>query len=198
MALLHDIGKLVLLRAYERYAAICESGGTPEERLALERAELGLDHAMTGGVLARRLGLADRTARAIENHHDEGGTNGDAAIVRLADMLAHYVTGGRVRGTALSAAARAVELSPEQLRAALDELPGGGRASCSSSLPSPLSSRETQMVQKLAEGKLYKQIAVDFGVTVSTVRTHLYNSYRKLGVADRAQAVLLATSRGWI
>jgi DNA-binding NarL/FixJ family response regulator len=54
------------------------------------------------------------------------------------------------------------------------------------------------MVQKLAEGKVYKEIAGDFGLQVSTVRTHLYNTYRKLGVADRAQAVLLATSRGWL
>jgi DNA-binding NarL/FixJ family response regulator len=30
------------------------------------------------------------------------------------------------------------------------------------------------------------------------VRTHLYNTYKKLGVADRAQAVLLATSNGWL
>jgi DNA-binding NarL/FixJ family response regulator len=54
------------------------------------------------------------------------------------------------------------------------------------------------MVQKLADGKLYKQIAADFGLQVSTVRTHLYNTYRKLGVADRAQTVLLATENGWL
>jgi DNA-binding NarL/FixJ family response regulator len=54
------------------------------------------------------------------------------------------------------------------------------------------------MVRKLADGKVYKQIAHDFDLQVSTVRTHLYNTYKKLGVADRAQAVLLATSNGWL
>jgi DNA-binding NarL/FixJ family response regulator len=30
------------------------------------------------------------------------------------------------------------------------------------------------------------------------VRTHLHNVYGKLGAMDRAQAVLMATDRGWI
>jgi DNA-binding NarL/FixJ family response regulator len=65
-------------------------------------------------------------------------------------------------------------------------------------MPSPLTPRETEMVRKLADGKVYKQIAGDFDLQVSTVRTHLYNTYKKLGVADRAQAVLLATGNGWL
>jgi DNA-binding NarL/FixJ family response regulator len=54
------------------------------------------------------------------------------------------------------------------------------------------------MVQQLAAGKVYKQIAADLDLQVSTVRTHLNNTYRKLGVVDRAQAVLLATRNGWL
>jgi DNA-binding NarL/FixJ family response regulator len=30
------------------------------------------------------------------------------------------------------------------------------------------------------------------------VRTHLHNISRKLGAVDRAQAVLIATERGWL
>ena len=80
----------------------------------------------------------------------------------------------------------------------LDELPGGAPAELRSATPSPLTPRETEMVRKLADGKVYKQIAIDLDLRVSTVRTHLYNTYKKLGVADRAQAVLLATSNGWL
>lgn len=195
-ALLHDIGKLVLLRAHQRYERSWDTRATPADRLALERVELGLDHAMAGGVLARRLGLAGSLARTIEHHHNEDAHD-DAAIIRVADMLAHYMTGGPVDPAALSAAAGAVGLSPQQLRGALDELPGGAPVAQTAG-PSPLTTRETDMVRKLADGKVYKQIAADFGLTVSTVRTHLYNTYRKLGVSDRAQAVLLATSRGWL
>jgi putative nucleotidyltransferase with HDIG domain len=197
-ALLHDIGKLVMLRAYERYEPLWNARGTVADRVTVERAELGLDHCLAGGVLARRLGLSDQLASTIEHHHSDQAT-GDAAIIRIADMLAHYVTGGVVDPTALAAAARAAGLSPDDLRRALDDLAGGAPAAANRSAePSPLSPRETEMVQKLAEGKVYKEIAGDFGLQVSTVRTHLYNTYRKLGVADRAQAVLLATSRGWL
>jgi putative nucleotidyltransferase with HDIG domain len=196
-ALLHDIGKLVLLRAYERYETIWNARTTAAQGLALERAELGLDHALAGGVLARRLGLPDPLVRTIEHHHDENAI-GDAAVIRLADMLAHYATGGTVDPSELSTAGRASGLSPDQLRRALDELPGGGHRDAPSGEPSPLTSRETEMMQKLADGKAYKQIAVEFGLQASTVRTHLYNTYRKLGVSDRAQAVLLTTSHGWL
>ncbi len=54
------------------------------------------------------------------------------------------------------------------------------------------------MLRGLAEGKGYKEIALDQGTEVSTVRTHLHFAYRKLGVTDRGQAVLRATAMGWI
>ncbi|MEA2430042.1 MAG: hypothetical protein QOF65_1143 [Thermoleophilaceae bacterium] len=196
-ALLHDIGKLVLLRAYDRYEPIWDSHGTPQDRFALENAELGINHALVGGVLARRLGLPERLVRVIEHHHDDDARD-DAAIIRLADMLAHYASGGAVQPAALTSAARVVGLDPGQLRAALDELPGGVPTEARAVAPSPLTPRETEMVRKLADGKVYKQIAADFDLKVSTVRTHLYNTYKKLGVADRAQAVLLATGNGWL
>jgi putative nucleotidyltransferase with HDIG domain len=198
-ALLHDIGKLILLRAYDRYEPIWDARGTPADRLALEGSELGINHALVGGVLARRLGLPDRLVRVIERHHEDDARD-DAAIIRLADMLAHYASGGAVRPAALTTAARVVGLEPDGLRKALDELPGGGGAAIETraATPSPLTRRETEMVRKLADGKVYKQIAGDLDLQVSTVRTHLYNTYKKLGVADRAQAVLLATSNGWL
>jgi putative nucleotidyltransferase with HDIG domain len=196
-ALLHDIGKLLLVHTYDGYGAIWNARPAPDAGVALERAELGFDHAAAGGVLARRLGLANSLAGIIEHHHSDDAV-GDAAIIRLADMLAHYASADAVDPAALSAAGRAVGLSDDELVDALEALPGTGPGDASSSTPSPLTARETEMVQKLADGKLYKQIADDFGLKVSTVRSHLYNTYRKLGVADRAQAVLLATSRGWL
>src|SRR3954454_10126322 len=198
-ALLHDIGKLILLRAYDRYEPIWDARGTPADRLALEGSELGIHHALVGGVLARRLGLPDRLVRGIQRHHDADARD-DAAMIRLADMLAHYASGGAVRPAALTSGARVVGLEPDGLRKTLDELPGGGGATTDTraATPSPLTPRETEMVRKLAHGKVYKQIAGDLDLQVSTVRTHLYNTYKKLGVADRAQAVLRATSNGWL
>src|SRR6266513_4827374 len=54
---LHDIGKLVLLHAYPGYPGQVHRGArTPEDRIHQERRELGVDHALVGGVLARRWG----------------------------------------------------------------------------------------------------------------------------------------------
>jgi DNA-binding NarL/FixJ family response regulator len=64
--------------------------------------------------------------------------------------------------------------------------------------PCPLSARELEVLRRLSEGKVYKQIAEDLQLSVSTVRTHLHNVYGKIGAVDRAQAVLAARDRGWI
>jgi DNA-binding NarL/FixJ family response regulator len=61
-----------------------------------------------------------------------------------------------------------------------------------------MSGREVEVLRGLAQGKVYKQIASELGLSTSTVRTHLHNVYGKLGAMDRAQAVLIATERGWL
>jgi putative nucleotidyltransferase with HDIG domain len=197
-ALLHDIGKLVLAHAYPGYPSqVHLNARTPEERLHRERLELGVDHALVGGVLARRWALPNRLATAIERHHADD-SEGEAALVRLADMLAHYGHAQPVNPKALLQAARAVDLSTEQLRSVMYELPQGNGGAKRHVDPCPLSGREVEVLKRLAEGKVYKQIAHELELSTSTVRTHLHNTYAKLGAVDRAQAVLIATERGWI
>ncbi len=197
-ALLHDIGKLVLAHAYPGYPSqIHGDARTPEERLHRERLELGVDHALVGGVLARRWALPNRLALAIERHHADDA-EGEAALVRLADMLAHYGHAQPVNPKELLNAAKAVGLSTEQLRSVMYELPQGNGNAKRNVDPCPLSTREVEVLKRLAEGKVYKQIAHELELSTSTVRTHLHNTYAKLGAVDRAQAVLIATERGWI
>ena len=198
-SLLHDIGKLVLVHAYPGYPRqVHGEARTPEERIERERRELGVDHALVGGVLARRWGLPKALASAIERHHAEG-CDGEAAIVRLADMLAHYVLGESVSPSELLGVARTVGVKPAELRAVMYDLPlptSGGRQRQID--PCPMSTREVEVLRRLARGMVYKQIATELGLSTSTVRTHLHNVYGKLGAMDRAQAVLIATERGWI
>jgi DNA-binding NarL/FixJ family response regulator len=78
------------------------------------------------------------------------------------------------------------------------ELPYAGAGQRRNVEPCPLSTREVDVLKRLAEGKVYKQIALELNLSTSTVRTHLHNTYCKLGAVDRAQAVLLATQRGWL
>jgi len=197
-SLLHDVGKLVLLHAYPGYPAQVHRGArTPEDRIHQERRELGVDHALVGGVLIRRWGLPGTIASAVERHHNEDA-QGEVAFVRLADMLAHYERGAAVSPQQMLGAARAVGLGPEDLRRVMYELPSSGGQRQRHVDPCPLSGRELGVLQRLAEGKVYKQIAHELALSTSTVRTHLHNIYGKLGAVDRAQAVLIATERGWL
>jgi putative nucleotidyltransferase with HDIG domain len=197
-SLLHDIGKLVLVQAYPGYPGqIHTSARTPEQRLHAERRELGIDHALVGGVMARRWGLPQQLAAAIEHHHTDEA-NGEAALVRLADMLSHYAQGQAIAPDQLLAVARQVGLGPQDLREVLFELPGPPPDRRRATTPCPLSGRELEVLKRLAEGKVYKQIALELGLSTSTVRTHLHNVYGKLGAVDRAQAVLIASERGWL
>ncbi len=198
-SLLHDIGKLVLVNAYPGYPReVHGEARTPEERLASERRELGVDHAVVGGVLARRWNLPKQLAAVIERHHSDD-CEGEAAIVRLADMLAHYALGSMIKPSELLRVARTVNVTPEQLRVVLYDLPLNNAGQRPRSIdPCPMSARELEVVRRLARGMVYKQIAGELGLSTSTIRTHLHNIYGKLGARDRAQAVLIATERGWI
>src|SRR4051794_20283239 len=197
-ALLHDIGKLVLMQAYPGYPRqIHGAARTPEERLHNERRELGVDHALVGGVLARRWNLPRAVASAIERHHSEDA-EGDAAFLRLADMIAHSSHGMPVSPQELLRAARAIDFGTSELRAVLYDLPYPQSARPRAVEPCPLSVRELDVLKRLAQGMVYKQIAHELTLSTSTVRTHLHNIYGKLGAVDRAQAVLMATERGWL
>jgi HD-like signal output (HDOD) protein/DNA-binding CsgD family transcriptional regulator len=197
-SLLHDIGKLVLIHAYPGYPShIHHHSMTPGERARGERAELGVDHAAIGGVLIRRWGLPVSLATAIEEHHNPEA-DGEAALIRLADMLATHEQGMPIAPRELLRSALAVGLGPQDLRSLMYELPGASSQRQLPTEPCPLTGQELRVLQQLGKGRVYKEIAHELGLSPSTIRTHLHNIYRKLGVANRAQAVLFATGRGWL
>jgi DNA-binding NarL/FixJ family response regulator len=148
-------------------------------------------------VLARRWTLPKAVASAIERHHSDDA-QGDAGVVRHADLLARYSQGSPVSSTELLRAARNVGFGPSELRAVLYDLPYPSNDRPRAVEPCPLYTRELDVLKRLAQGNVYKQIALELSLSTSTVRTHLHNIYGKLGAVDRAQAVLHATERGWL
>ncbi len=197
-ALLHDVGRLVLSDLYgPEFGAGHDPKEAPADRLRRERLFLGIDHALVGAVLIRRWGLPDATAVAVERHHSADAT-GLAATLRLADLVVHRSAGADVTPDSLRSAALALDLGEDELRKLLFEFPTGVGERRRQSEPCPLSSREVEALRGLAAGLVYKQIASELTLSVSTVRTHLHNVYRKIGAVDRAQAVLIARDRGWI
>jgi DNA-binding NarL/FixJ family response regulator len=53
-----------------------------------------------------------------------------------------------------------------------------------------LTPREKQILEQLAKGSLYKEIAWDLGIGFETVRSHIDNIYKKLHVRTRTEAVV--------
>lgn len=60
---------------------------------------------------------------------------------------------------------------------------------------SPLTKRETQILELIAVGKDRGQIASDLFIEIETVKTHVKNIYLKLNVNSRADALKVARSK---
>jgi DNA-binding NarL/FixJ family response regulator len=58
--------------------------------------------------------------------------------------------------------------------------------------------REIEILRLLGQGMTNKQIAYRLQISGKTVRNHISNFYSKLGVGDRAQAVLYAVRKGLV
>lgn len=59
-----------------------------------------------------------------------------------------------------------------------------------------LTAREVQVVEQLASGATYEQVANTLGTSINTVRAHVREIYRKLSVGTRTEAVLAAIQLG--
>jgi putative nucleotidyltransferase with HDIG domain len=197
-ALLHDIGELFLARARPDYVTPPATRFTPEERARAELRELGVDHATLGALLLERWGLPERLANAVSRHHRSQSGSDAATLVRLADMIVHHAQGDAVDRATMLRLAAAAELPVQALRDAVFDAPNAGGGPPRRAKRSPLSTRETEVLRQVAEGRRDAQIAAELSLSVSTVRSHLHNIHAKLEVATRSQAVIRAAEMAWL
>ena len=61
-----------------------------------------------------------------------------------------------------------------------------------------LSERERTVLRYLATALSYREIAEELYVSINTVKTHVKNVIRKLGVGSRAEAVARARELGYL
>jgi DNA-binding NarL/FixJ family response regulator len=65
-------------------------------------------------------------------------------------------------------------------------------------LPDPLTDRETEVLVALASGASNAELAVRLYISEETVRTHVKRVLHKLGLRDRAQAIVYAYESGLV
>lgn len=91
--LLHDIGKIMLLRAdVETYSNIL-SLRSEEEMLGWEQSVFGYNHAQVGALVAQGWRLPDGVCQSILSHHNASQTIQSLFIshlVNIADIVANY------------------------------------------------------------------------------------------------------------
>ncbi len=115
------------------------------------------------------------------------------------EALARKARGIFYRGTPLSVLAKGVaailegELwySREMLSQFLMEPKGPSTGSAEGM--EELTSREKEILKKIAAGESNKEIADGLFISLHTVKSHIYNIYRKIGVENRLRAAHWAT-----
>ncbi|HJV87883.1 MAG TPA: response regulator transcription factor [Noviherbaspirillum sp.] len=90
-------------------------------------------------------------------------------------------------------------MSPTIARMVLAKVRGGNKPTLSESAPATdatLTRREAAILDLIAQGDSYGEVAKMLSVSVGTVQTHIKNIYGKLAVHSRGEAVFEAHRRG--
>ena len=134
---------------------------------------------LTQAIAANRLGLED-DARALMTRLVAGiERKGNLSVLMLAP-----------RAEVFSLFPQGFDALAAQARALPDNNDGGIAA------PVQLTSSEYRVLEMLLQYRSARELADELFVSQNTVKTHLRNIYRKLGVSDRAAAISTATRIG--
>lgn len=123
----------------------------------------------------------------------------DAALVNAA--LRSGVTGILSR----EASADEIEAAIQAVHAGLVVMPAASLAdllpelrTAAEALSEPLSDRESEVLNLIAEGHSNKLIAQSLSISEHTVKTHVASIFEKMGVSSRTEAVSQAIRRGLV
>ena len=184
-------GLASLLEAADGIAVVGEAGDG-EQALAVLAATPDVDVVLMDLSMPVLDGVA-ATAR-VRTEHPE------VRVVVLSSFAEH----ARVRDAVAAGAVGYVlkDSTPDELVAAIRAAAGGhapldprvaGALLPGTSEPAPLlSARETEVLHLAAQGLPNKQIARSLGIAERTVKVHLGNVFRRIGVQDRTSAALWA------
>jgi DNA-binding NarL/FixJ family response regulator len=190
-------GLAALLDGQDDMELVAEAGNGEEAvELAAGRHPdvvlMDLSMPVTDGVEAtRRILASDSTVQVLvlSSYSDRGRVR-DALAAGAIGYLLKDCEPGQVLAGIRAAARRESPLDPRIARALLTDpaLTDPGRTDPAGTL----SRRERQVLALVAKGLPNKQIGRQLGITEHTVKVHLGNAFRRIGVNDRTSAALWA------
>jgi DNA-binding NarL/FixJ family response regulator len=184
---------------------VCGTAGTGEEGLALARKERP-DVALIDLGLPRMSG--EDVISAIHSELPKTACIALTAVdipARVLNALKAGAAGYILKPFRAAELTRAVEevlsgeaapISPRAAKVLLSELrgdPPNQRANTPA-----LSKRELEVLQLLVHGHTYADVANALGIAEGTVQTYVKRIYEKMDVSTKAEAALLAVTRGLI
>ena len=174
--LMRQVNRAITLHEERKRAA--PTAGEKEQELLIALEERG---ELTPAMAAMRTSLTvEEAAKMLDRLAAEG----------------HLKTLGHeeVMAYALHDSNRREELGPTRKAlsssAAAEDSPNRESEATPEPLAEPLSGRELEVLTLLASGRSNAEIARDLFIAVGTVKTHTNNIYRKLGVRNRAEALV--------
>lgn len=192
-----------LLHHIDRHAAILEAE-TLEDTLAVARANpainlifvaVGLPGSTDYGGLDEILRAAPQ-ARVIvlSSTHDDGRIV--QALTRGARGYVIRTSGREVVNLAVSLVLAGEVFVPSEAVDGFKHKTGGAENAAAADPVAELTARQRQVLQCMLKGDPNKEIARKLRVDETTIKTHVRSIMRKLGVANRTQAVLRAVQLG--
>ena len=109
-----------------------------------------------------------------------------------------YVLKGVGRDKLLDTIRRTARGEQAWTREELRRVSGAGVTRVNTDLEAPLTPRETEVLAQLAHGLTNKEIAQALNISTETVKEHVQNILKKIGVADRTQAAVWAVRAGLV
>ncbi len=198
---MEDAGLMVLGEAADGAEAVALV-----EELGPELVIMDVTMPVLGGIEATRRVHAARPDLPIVvlTMHDESSLREQALRAGASAFLTKDSSMQAVVATVLATAAGA-DLSAELASSILGELSRGAgtaapvvRDGTAANEPSPLTPREEEILQLIADGYSTSEVASRLFISGKTVKNHLASIYGKLDARDRTQAVLSAVRIGII
>jgi DNA-binding NarL/FixJ family response regulator len=206
----HQLLRQALRRALEDsgLTVVSEAGdGDEAVRLAAELhpdvVVMDVTMPVLDGIEAtRRIHEFDAAARVLVlTMHDEDSLRAQAIHAGAVGFLTKDCAMQEVVETVRTVAAGEVAISPEIATSMIAQFPdasggGNGAANGAEALDSPLTKRELEVLQLVADGYSTVEIARSLFISAKTVKNHLASIYAKLDARDRTQAVLSGMRMG--